>query len=191
MYFSRQISFSRTFQDSPGYLSTFQACANPECTNQCFPTSQPNWQPTPLGNWTILKNVRPIWIQTVCYSESIRKIIFQKKIFLKKLEMTKIMKYYPVGKEKYFLAYQIEISPVFAYMIKFSLAYPVQTHGKDKQRIVTRWRHVNVMLKDITLSHIRPISAYSGFSRRLFHVFPISWVKFQNLQNPELKEFKV
>ena len=28
-YFSRQISFSRTFQDSHVYLSTFQACANP------------------------------------------------------------------------------------------------------------------------------------------------------------------
>ena len=29
-YFSRQILFSRTFQDSPVYSSTFQACANPE-----------------------------------------------------------------------------------------------------------------------------------------------------------------
>ena len=28
-YFSRQISFSRTYQDSPAYSSTFQACANP------------------------------------------------------------------------------------------------------------------------------------------------------------------
>ena len=28
-YFSRQILFSRTFQDSPVYSSTFQACANP------------------------------------------------------------------------------------------------------------------------------------------------------------------
>ena len=28
-YFSRQISFSRTFQDSPVYSSTYQACANP------------------------------------------------------------------------------------------------------------------------------------------------------------------
>ena len=28
-YFSRQIYFSRTFQDSPVYSSTFQACANP------------------------------------------------------------------------------------------------------------------------------------------------------------------
>ena len=27
--FSRQILFSRTFQDSPVYSSTFQACANP------------------------------------------------------------------------------------------------------------------------------------------------------------------
>ena len=27
-YFSRQILFSRTFQDSPVYSSTFQACAN-------------------------------------------------------------------------------------------------------------------------------------------------------------------
>ena len=27
---SRQILFSRTFQDSPVYLSTFQVCANPE-----------------------------------------------------------------------------------------------------------------------------------------------------------------
>ena len=27
--FSRQIRFSRTFQDSPVYSSTFQACANP------------------------------------------------------------------------------------------------------------------------------------------------------------------
>ena len=27
-YFSRQIYFSRTFQDSPIYSSTFQACAN-------------------------------------------------------------------------------------------------------------------------------------------------------------------
>ena len=29
-YFSRQISFSRTFQGSPVYSSTFQACANPD-----------------------------------------------------------------------------------------------------------------------------------------------------------------
>ena len=29
-YFSRQILFSRTFQDSPVYSSTFQACANPD-----------------------------------------------------------------------------------------------------------------------------------------------------------------
>ena len=29
-YFSWQISFSRTFQDSPVYSSTFQACANPD-----------------------------------------------------------------------------------------------------------------------------------------------------------------
>ena len=28
-YFSRYISFSRTFQESPSYWSTFQACANP------------------------------------------------------------------------------------------------------------------------------------------------------------------
>ena len=28
-YFSRQILFSRIFQDSPVYSSTFQACANP------------------------------------------------------------------------------------------------------------------------------------------------------------------
>ena len=28
-YFSRQILFSRTFQDSTVYSSTFQACANP------------------------------------------------------------------------------------------------------------------------------------------------------------------
>ena len=28
-YFSRQFLFSRTFQDSPIYSSTFQACANP------------------------------------------------------------------------------------------------------------------------------------------------------------------
>ena len=28
-YFSRQILFSRTFQDKPVYSSTFQACANP------------------------------------------------------------------------------------------------------------------------------------------------------------------
>ena len=28
-YFSRQILFSRTFQDSPVNSSTFQACANP------------------------------------------------------------------------------------------------------------------------------------------------------------------
>ena len=28
-YFSRHILFSRTFQDSPVYSSTFQACANP------------------------------------------------------------------------------------------------------------------------------------------------------------------
>ena len=28
-FFSRQIYFSRTFQDSPVYSSTFQACANP------------------------------------------------------------------------------------------------------------------------------------------------------------------
>ena len=28
-YFSKQIKFSRTFQDSPVYSSTFQACANP------------------------------------------------------------------------------------------------------------------------------------------------------------------
>ena len=28
-YFSRQIYFSRTLQDSPVYSSTFQACANP------------------------------------------------------------------------------------------------------------------------------------------------------------------
>ena len=30
-YFSRQILFSKTFQDSPVYSSTFQACANPVC----------------------------------------------------------------------------------------------------------------------------------------------------------------
>ena len=30
-YFSRHIRFSRTFQDSPVYSSTFQACANPVC----------------------------------------------------------------------------------------------------------------------------------------------------------------
>ena len=29
-YFSRQILFSRTFQDSPVYSSTFQACASPD-----------------------------------------------------------------------------------------------------------------------------------------------------------------
>ena len=29
-YFSRQISFSRTFQESPLNLSTFQVCANPD-----------------------------------------------------------------------------------------------------------------------------------------------------------------
>ena len=29
-YFSRQTLFSITFQDSPVYSSTFQACANPE-----------------------------------------------------------------------------------------------------------------------------------------------------------------
>ena len=29
-YFSRQISFSRTFQESPLNSSTFQACANPD-----------------------------------------------------------------------------------------------------------------------------------------------------------------
>ena len=29
MYFSRQILFSRTFQDSPVHLSTSQACGNP------------------------------------------------------------------------------------------------------------------------------------------------------------------
>ena len=29
-YFSRQILLSRTFQDSPVYSSTFQACANPD-----------------------------------------------------------------------------------------------------------------------------------------------------------------
>ena len=29
-YFSRQIYFSRTFQESPLYSSTFQACANPD-----------------------------------------------------------------------------------------------------------------------------------------------------------------
>ena len=29
-YFSRQILLSRSFQDSPVYSSTFQACANPE-----------------------------------------------------------------------------------------------------------------------------------------------------------------
>ena len=28
-YFSRQSLFSRTFQDSPVYSSTFQACVNP------------------------------------------------------------------------------------------------------------------------------------------------------------------
>ena len=28
-YFSRQIEFSRTLQDSPVYSSTFQACGNP------------------------------------------------------------------------------------------------------------------------------------------------------------------
>ena len=31
-YFSRQILFSRTFQYSPVYSSTFQACANPVVT---------------------------------------------------------------------------------------------------------------------------------------------------------------
>ena len=30
-YFSQQILFLRTFQDSPVYSSTFQACANPVC----------------------------------------------------------------------------------------------------------------------------------------------------------------
>ena len=34
-YFSRQISFSRTFQDSPVYSSTFQACADPGYTGMC------------------------------------------------------------------------------------------------------------------------------------------------------------
>ena len=29
-YLSRQILFSRTFQDSPVYSSTFQACGNPD-----------------------------------------------------------------------------------------------------------------------------------------------------------------
>ena len=32
-YFSKQILFSRTFQDSPLYSSTFQACANPGTVN--------------------------------------------------------------------------------------------------------------------------------------------------------------
>ena len=36
--FSREILFSRTFQDSPVYSSTFQACANPvqELTIVCI-----------------------------------------------------------------------------------------------------------------------------------------------------------
>ena len=35
-YFSRQILFSRTFQDSPVYSSTFQACANPDLSSLVY-----------------------------------------------------------------------------------------------------------------------------------------------------------
>ena len=35
-YFSRQIYFSRTVQDSPVYSSTFPACANPERLARMF-----------------------------------------------------------------------------------------------------------------------------------------------------------
>ena len=35
--FSRQILISRTFQDSPVYSSTFQACANPVKTGSIKP----------------------------------------------------------------------------------------------------------------------------------------------------------
>ena len=41
-YFSRQIYFSRTLQDSPVYSSTFQACANPVKLNKliALPTNE-------------------------------------------------------------------------------------------------------------------------------------------------------
>ena len=38
-YFSRQILFSRTLQDSPVCTSTFQACANPELVSVAKETS--------------------------------------------------------------------------------------------------------------------------------------------------------
>ena len=37
--FSRQIVFSRTFQGSPVYSSTFQACANPAASEDTVPVS--------------------------------------------------------------------------------------------------------------------------------------------------------
>ena len=35
-YFSRQILFSRAFQDSPVYSSTFQACVNPDISKVTY-----------------------------------------------------------------------------------------------------------------------------------------------------------
>ena len=39
-YFLRQTLFSRTFQDSPVYSSTIQACANPVGSNVVHQTTQ-------------------------------------------------------------------------------------------------------------------------------------------------------
>ena len=52
-YFSRQIEFSRTFQDSPVYSSTFQACANPECNDMALNSSEPK---DVMLNWALCIN---------------------------------------------------------------------------------------------------------------------------------------
>ena len=51
--FSRQIKFSRTFQDSPVYSSTFQACANPECNCMAPNSSEPQ---DVMLNWALYIN---------------------------------------------------------------------------------------------------------------------------------------
>ena len=73
-YFSRQIYFSRTLQDSPVYLSTFQACANPVhilVYSILLITFANSLDPDQTQ-----QNVGPDLCPTVCHSDGILEIIF-------------------------------------------------------------------------------------------------------------------